>query len=833
MILIDTQKSEFNKLRDIRIFDKGDDDQKLNGHLLVIGLGGSGSKAVLNLKGMLLDEISPEDNIEFLMVDSDIPYMEQTINDSKEGLGFNATEVISVYRPGLEYMLSDDSNRANVVDNLAKWMSPSLEPDIIGTVGAGSSRQVGRLMFSNAYEDVRILLFEKMNQMYRKSASRRLDVILVSGIGGGTGSGMLSDIAYNIRAYARSQKMNNFRMGAILITPDVLFADNTITGPARKLLNANAVATLAEVSYYMGISHRGESYTFESGNHRLAMKEDIFESCMLVSGRKDDAGYVPDASIYRDIAYFMYKLTSGKYIGGEEFGGGHKNLRDIFFRKNDENAFKVISETDYKIPIREIENLSEYEIFTKVYEDFIKSPLDEPMVQGYIEDALGELKTFIEGKPGDEIRLKVNGLINTVFTTPPTFKDIRKGRDTLRSSLTRDLENMKPNVSGIAKNIETKLWKSIDELVDKCTEQYGPIGTLHVIGAKGFAGITEDKGLIKEVQLLAEKSRDYTPSAEYERTIESIKDMIAKSFPFFTFPNKKKEMERGYFDACIKEALASERNILMEGLENTDVLGDTIRWLRQVAERLDDLYSQFSSDLKSSIEGLALDSKHVLSFMLKHSKQSELLPIDYVTDERIKDFKASLIRMYNENKNNIENERPLVIREHMEKIYKNLFAGIGVYAAEKFIYMSFAKESPTLQEMNALFVSQDSEKRDMVLSKAANAFVQGSREKISRKKMCVIKDNVTEKHSSRKYISLPEGMPHFSNVVKSLLIAEPYNEKENSIAITPGELSITEDDIIYNMPASMLAVYSDMAQAYGELSGKKVLHIDGDHAYQI
>ena len=59
MILIDTQKSEFNKLRDIRIFDKGDDDQKLNGHLLVIGLGGSGSKAVLNLKGMLLEEISP------------------------------------------------------------------------------------------------------------------------------------------------------------------------------------------------------------------------------------------------------------------------------------------------------------------------------------------------------------------------------------------------------------------------------------------------------------------------------------------------------------------------------------------------------------------------------------------------------------------------------------------------------------------------------------------------------------------------------------------------------------------------------------------------------
>ncbi len=833
MILIDTQKKEFNRLKDVRIFDKGDNDQKLNGHLLVIGLGGSGSRAVLNLKGMLLQEMSPEDNIEFLMFDSDIPNMEQTINDSKEGLGFNATEVISIYRPNLENMLTDEGLRAKAVANLAKWMSPDLPADVIGTVGTGGKRQVGRLMFSNAYEDVRILLFEKLNEMYRKSASRRLDVILVSGLGGGTGSGIISDLAYNIRAYARSQKMNNFRLGAILMTPDVLFADNRLTGSAKNLMNANAVATLSEISYYMGLSKRDEAYVFESTTHRLAMKEDIFESCMLVSGRQDDAGYVPEGNIYRDIAYFMYKLTSSKYIGGEEFGGGHKNLRDIFYRKNDDQPFKVISETDYKIPIREIENLSEYEIFSKAFQEFSKSPLDEPKVQGFIDEAISELKTFIEGKPGDEINLKVNGLINTKFTSPASYKDIKKNRDTLRSSLRRDVENMKPNVSGIAKNIETKLWKSIDEMVAKCTDQYGPIGVLHIIGAKGFAGINEDKGLILEIKKLAEKSKEYTPSGEFERTIESITDMIAKSFPFFTFPAKRKEFEKGYQDACIKEALAAERTVLMEGIENADLMGDTVRWLRQVAERIDDLYAQFSSDLVSAIESLASDSRNVLSFMLKHSKQSELLPSDYVTDERIKDFKNSLIRMYNDNKTNIENERPLQIKEYMERIYKNLFAGIGVFAAEKFIYMSFAKETPTMQELNALFVAQDNEKRDKILAEAADSFVQGSREKISKKKMCMISDEGMAKSGSRKYISLPEGMPHFSSVVKELLVAAPYNEKENSIAINPGELSITEDDIVYDMPASALAVYPEMLSSYSQLKGMKVLHIDSERQFQV
>ena len=38
MILIDTQKEEFTKLKDIRIFEKLDNEQRYNGDLLVIGL---------------------------------------------------------------------------------------------------------------------------------------------------------------------------------------------------------------------------------------------------------------------------------------------------------------------------------------------------------------------------------------------------------------------------------------------------------------------------------------------------------------------------------------------------------------------------------------------------------------------------------------------------------------------------------------------------------------------------------------------------------------------------------------------------------------------------
>ena len=61
MILIDTQKEEFTKLKDIRIFEKLDNEQRYNGDLLVIGLGGMGSQVVCDMKGMLMGEITPDD----------------------------------------------------------------------------------------------------------------------------------------------------------------------------------------------------------------------------------------------------------------------------------------------------------------------------------------------------------------------------------------------------------------------------------------------------------------------------------------------------------------------------------------------------------------------------------------------------------------------------------------------------------------------------------------------------------------------------------------------------------------------------------------------------
>ena len=124
MILIDTQKEEFSKLKDIRVFGRISHENRFNKNLLVIGLGGLGGRTVCALKGMLMDNITPEDNINFLMIDSDIAEMEATIDDSKEGVGFNALEVISIYRPDIENVLENGIQKNPIHENLANWMDP-------------------------------------------------------------------------------------------------------------------------------------------------------------------------------------------------------------------------------------------------------------------------------------------------------------------------------------------------------------------------------------------------------------------------------------------------------------------------------------------------------------------------------------------------------------------------------------------------------------------------------------------------------------------------------------------------------------------------------------
>ena len=841
MILIDTQKEEFSKLKDIRVFGKISHDGRFNGNLLVIGLGGLGSRAVCALKGMLADNITPEDNINFLMIDSDISEMEATIEASKEGVGFNALEVISIYRPDIENVLENGIAKNPIHENLANWMDPDFPAVTIGRDGAKSNRQIGRLMFSNAYTDVRMLLFDKLQDVYDRTESGTVDVIIVTGVSGGTGSGILSDVTYNIRAYGKAKKWNNLRVGGCLLMPDVLFGHKAVYDDTELVsrLNANGCATMKEVDYYMKLSEKDDNYTFISKNNKMVIRDNLFDACMLVSGRKDAQGYIPEGFILKDVASFLYRLASNKYVGNNEVDNDRKLLRDMFFEnegysitswkmehddeliKNSNCYYKVVSEADYHIPIREIENMCENDLFSQAYKGLYRSPFKEGNAETDIKTVLSELEEFLKEEPGVDIKLGVNGLIQYGQITKPTYKMIKKNTDGVREAFAKKMESFEKELPVIIKSLKNRLWGSLDEVISKYLKEFGPYGAIDIIGAPS-AGVTDStKGMMAEVKRLEKVMKDYTPSGEYTRIIDSIKAIVAKRF--FTFPSAKRETESGYFDACIKEALAAERTKIIDELDAQDLFGDTLRWLQQRAERLDEIYSQFGEDLKSSIEDLSLQGSQTVVNILKKAKRHEFLPTDYVTSRRIDEMRSGIIKFMLDNEANIDNGRVVPVKDEMEKLYRELFSGVGAYGPEKMFTVAFADKKLTEQDLNVMFGSPINDRRTVIMEEAAKAFVSDIAEE---QPLCVLRDDYKEKLLAKKYISVPNVMPYFSKAVKAILMASPYNEKEDSITLNPGEIEISIDDFFVGVPISMMKCAMEMQMAYNAVYDYKGLHID-------
>ncbi len=198
-----------------------------------------------------------------------------------------------------------------------------------------------------------------------------------------------------------------------------------------------------------------------------------------------------------------------------------------------------------------------------------------------------------------------------------------------------------------------------------------------------------------------------------------------------------------------RETLAAERNKIMDEIDAQDLFGDTLRWLQQRAERLDETYSQFGEDLKNSIEDLAAAGKATTNNILKNAARHEFLPQDYINDSRIDEVKDGLIHLMLDNESNIDNGRVIPVKDEMEKIYRRLFSGIGAYGPEKMISVSFSEKKLTESDINVMFGSPSNDRRDAVMEKAAEAFVNDIQDE---KQLCVLKDGYKDLLLNKKNI---------------------------------------------------------------------------------
>jgi len=222
---------------------------------LLLGLGQMGLTVVQHLRGQIQAGIAPLSqltNLRSLVIDTD-PEVVRVATRRAGDLPLHSGEIqiAPLNRPS--HYLKSREGRVG----LESWLNPKVLYRIPRSQVTTGIRALGRLAFVDNYRSIARRLQLELEALCDLAAlqqagqttklglrTSRPRVYLFCSLGGGTGSGMLVDVAYTLRALLRQMGYENPDLVAILLAPPV----DTSRGRAQAV--ANTYATLSELSYF-------------------------------------------------------------------------------------------------------------------------------------------------------------------------------------------------------------------------------------------------------------------------------------------------------------------------------------------------------------------------------------------------------------------------------------------------------------------------------------------------------------------------------------------------------------------------------------------------------
>lgn len=247
---------------------------------LVIGLGGTGRDAVLNVKRKYREAYGTAriPTTEFLVFDT---------ADSKP-LTLKSGEILAL-EPG-EFFKMTVANPQLVVEvnkEVKRWF-PGDIPMRSVTRGAGQVRAVGRLALHHNANEVYWRIksaLDRLNAIKPHEPLGEFDPInasvlinVVGSLSGGTGSGTFLDVAYVCRHHMRTASDT---LTAYLVLPEVF------TGrPGTDNVEPNAYAALKELDMLMSRKAGSADEGFMFGGERISTRSTPFDVVFLVNNRK-------------------------------------------------------------------------------------------------------------------------------------------------------------------------------------------------------------------------------------------------------------------------------------------------------------------------------------------------------------------------------------------------------------------------------------------------------------------------------------------------------------------------------------------------------------------
>lgn len=318
------------------IIDHQKQSKRQKGASVIIGLGGTGSDAVIKLKKEVYKQLQPDDldatiptysGIKFLIVDSD---------DSKMA---DQNGALSDIDKANEYF--DVSNKT-IVETLKAtevlknrheldWMDYEHISMKDASHGAGGIRQVGRFLLV----DKAAGLFNKLKAVFSQALSEAdsdsLDIHICAGISGGTGSGTFLDTCYLVRAVLDSMgRGGTSSISGYFFLPDVnLSVPEIIQAPLiSSYISVNGYCALQELDYCMNFDRNKDCFKMNYGFLEIEDFRAPVDLCYLISttdaqGKIISNGYQYAMGVVTDyIVSFLAQVSLPDNIAAGESDNG-------------------------------------------------------------------------------------------------------------------------------------------------------------------------------------------------------------------------------------------------------------------------------------------------------------------------------------------------------------------------------------------------------------------------------------------------------------------------------------------------------------------------------
>lgn len=473
---------------------------------IVISLGGLGGKTLNILKGKFEKEIGSSDHVYFRMIDTCENDMNSLCTTNADGTPNNSTvanvervETIALYNTAMANILFDP-----VPAEITRWLNPQLKGTTIDNTGAQQIRQIGRVMMTAAYENVRTKLQAVILDAIGKKGGDNVDVIILAGISGGTGSGTIIDLTYMIHDIFASNHCDDYRIAGYIYTPDVQFRvpDIARNQMIQSNLKRNGYAALKEIDYFMNLVETRSVYRFQANAAReVVSNKNIFHNCVLISGYSANGGLNdPSDTMGRLTDQLLDMLTDIQVIEGgvpkqmsNSIMSNERAVTGTWFNFNQDRRryhryasykYQVLGYSSIRIPRDEILAYC----VNKIYEGVLNQFTDMHLVNKQMVANVYKTANIINASTltNHAVRINPQNPINReVQVGPYTKRDIQSDNNVAFNDARQEArrEALKMNAA-LMTALENDLVKSLKDQVDNIFSQYGPYVALKAITHK-------------------------------------------------------------------------------------------------------------------------------------------------------------------------------------------------------------------------------------------------------------------------------------------------------------------------------------------------------------